>query len=187
MKRGYHLIPFPNKRLVLANIKNTIILFVCPHKILHKHCLYFLLELTMILRETGKNAYAKFWVDKQRVLWYFDSGLHGFLVVALKRPWVWGFPGPFLSFSPLKEEEERALETRFDNVRNTKDTLLLKRKRSISAKVYTSGFFQMGVNSWRLSIPISKMHLQISLIEMNVTLWTSLTLSVPVWDLVMRK
>ena len=29
---------------VLTNIKHTIILFVCPSKILHKHCFYFLLE-----------------------------------------------------------------------------------------------------------------------------------------------
>ena len=35
------------------------------------NCLYFLLGLTMVPRETGNNAYAKFWRDKQRVLWYF--------------------------------------------------------------------------------------------------------------------
>ena len=64
-------------RTVLANIKNTIILFACPPKILHKHCFYFLLGLTMIPRETGNNAYAKFWVDKQRVLWYFLYWLIG--------------------------------------------------------------------------------------------------------------
>ena len=29
---------------LLASIKNTIILFVCPSKILHKHCIQFLLE-----------------------------------------------------------------------------------------------------------------------------------------------
>ena len=29
--------------LELANIKNTIIFFVCPSKILHKHCFQFLL------------------------------------------------------------------------------------------------------------------------------------------------
>ena len=55
----------------LASIKNTIILFVCPPKILHKHCFQFLLGLTMIPRETGNKTYAEFWVDKQRVLWYF--------------------------------------------------------------------------------------------------------------------
>ena len=47
--------------------------FVCPPKILHKQCLYFLLGLTMISKETGNNVYAKFWMDKQRVLWYFLS------------------------------------------------------------------------------------------------------------------
>ena len=59
----------------LANIKNTIILFICPSKILHRHCFYFLLGLTMIPKETGNNAYAKFWVEKQRVLWYFSYWL----------------------------------------------------------------------------------------------------------------
>ena len=29
-------------------------------KFLHKHCLYSLLGLTMVPRETGNNAYAKF-------------------------------------------------------------------------------------------------------------------------------
>ena len=51
----------------LANIKNTIILFVSPPNILHKHCFYFLLGLTIIPRKTGNNAYAKCWVEKQRV------------------------------------------------------------------------------------------------------------------------
>ena len=40
----------------VANIKNTIILFVCPSKILHEHCFYFLLGPTMVPRETGDNA-----------------------------------------------------------------------------------------------------------------------------------
>ena len=31
------------------------------------NCLYFLLGLTMVPRESGNNAYAKFWWDKQRV------------------------------------------------------------------------------------------------------------------------
>ena len=30
----------------------------------------FLLGVTMVPRETENNAYAKFWGDKQRVLWY---------------------------------------------------------------------------------------------------------------------
>ena len=37
----------------------------------HKHCFHFLLGLTMVPRENKSNAYAKFWRDKQRVLWYF--------------------------------------------------------------------------------------------------------------------
>ena len=50
----------PNKKL--ANIKNTIILFVCPFNILHKHCFYFLLGIVMVPRQTGNNAWAKFGV-----------------------------------------------------------------------------------------------------------------------------
>ena len=45
-------------------------LFVFHHKILHKHCLQFLLGVKMAPRETENNAYAKFWGDKQRALWY---------------------------------------------------------------------------------------------------------------------
>ena len=46
-------------------------LFVWHPKILHKHCLQFLLGVKMAPRETEDNAYAKFCVDKQRALWYF--------------------------------------------------------------------------------------------------------------------
>ena len=45
-------------------------LFVCHPKILHKHCLQFLSGVKMAPRETENNAYAKFWGDKQRALWY---------------------------------------------------------------------------------------------------------------------
>ena len=45
-------------------------LFVCDPKILHKHCLQFLLGVKMAPRETENNAYAKFWGHKQRALWY---------------------------------------------------------------------------------------------------------------------
>ena len=45
-------------------------LFVCHPKILHKHCLQFLLGVKMAPRETENNAYAKFWGDKQRALCY---------------------------------------------------------------------------------------------------------------------
>ena len=45
-------------------------LLVCHLKILHKYCLQFLLRVKMAPRETENNAYAKFWGDKQRALWY---------------------------------------------------------------------------------------------------------------------
>ena len=45
-------------------------LFDCRPKILHKHCLQFLLGVKMAPRETENNAYAKFWGEKQRTLWY---------------------------------------------------------------------------------------------------------------------
>ena len=45
-------------------------LFVCNPNILHKHCLQFLLRVKVALRETEKNAYAKFWGDTKRALWY---------------------------------------------------------------------------------------------------------------------
>ena len=35
-------------------------LFVCHSKILHRHCLQFLLGVKMAPRETENNAYAKF-------------------------------------------------------------------------------------------------------------------------------
>ena len=45
-------------------------LFVCHPKILHKHGFQFLLGVKMAPRETENNAFAKFWGDKQGVLWY---------------------------------------------------------------------------------------------------------------------
>ena len=45
-------------------------LFVCHPKILHKHCLQFLLGVRMTPRETENKAYAKFWDDKQTALCY---------------------------------------------------------------------------------------------------------------------
>ena len=44
-------------------------LFVCHPKILHKHCLQFLLEVKMAPRESENSVYVKFWGDKQRALW----------------------------------------------------------------------------------------------------------------------
>ena len=49
-------------------------LFDCRPKVLHEHCLQFLLGVKMAPRQTENNAYAKFWGDKQRTLWYFWSG-----------------------------------------------------------------------------------------------------------------
>ena len=46
-------------------------LFVCPSNILHKHCFQFLLGPLEVPRENLNSAYAKFWRDKQRLLWYF--------------------------------------------------------------------------------------------------------------------
>ena len=49
-------------------------LFVCHSKILHKHCLRFLLGVKMAPRETENNAYAKFGVTNKEhygMLWYF--------------------------------------------------------------------------------------------------------------------
>ena len=45
-------------------------LFVFQPKILHRHCLQFLLEVKMAPRETENDAYAKFWGDEERALWY---------------------------------------------------------------------------------------------------------------------
>ena len=45
-------------------------LFVCRPKVLHKHCLQFLLGVKMAPREIENNTYVKFWGDKQRALWY---------------------------------------------------------------------------------------------------------------------
>ena len=45
-------------------------LFDCRPKVLHKHCLQFLLRVKKAPRETENNAYAKFWGEKQRTLWY---------------------------------------------------------------------------------------------------------------------
>ena len=50
-------------------------LFVCPLKILHKHCLQLLLGVKMAPRETENNAYSNFLgaTNKEHygMLWYF--------------------------------------------------------------------------------------------------------------------
>ena len=43
------------RRKELTTIKNTIILFVCPSKILHKHCSYLVLGPLQVPKETGNN------------------------------------------------------------------------------------------------------------------------------------
>ena len=62
-------------------------LFVCHPEILHKHCLQFLSGVKMAPRETENNASAKFWDDKQRVLWYVMvfSGVVNSLAVRAER------------------------------------------------------------------------------------------------------
>ena len=45
-------------------------LFVWHPEIFHQYCLQFLLRVKITRRETENNAYAKFWGDKQRALWY---------------------------------------------------------------------------------------------------------------------
>ena len=45
-------------------------LFVCHPKILYTHCFQFLLGVKMSPRENENNAYAKFWDDNERALWY---------------------------------------------------------------------------------------------------------------------
>ena len=76
--KNYHLSLFWELNLiimqnciVLASIKNAIVLFVCPSKILHKYGFQFLLGPLKVPRENKNNAYANFWRHKQRVLWYF--------------------------------------------------------------------------------------------------------------------
>ena len=58
-------------------------LFDCRPKVLHKHCLQFLLGVKMAPRETENNAYAKFWGDKQRTLWYVMVFLEWSIVTSL--------------------------------------------------------------------------------------------------------
>ena len=58
----------------------VMILFVNGHsaKILHKHCLQFLVGVKWPQEKVKNNAYAKFWGnDQQTVLWYvmFFSGV----------------------------------------------------------------------------------------------------------------
>ena len=59
--------------------------FVCPPKILHKHCFQFLLGLTMVPRENKNNAYAKFGGTNKQYYGIFRNGLlQGCLEKSLK-------------------------------------------------------------------------------------------------------
>ena len=53
----------------------TIMLYVCHPKMLHKHCLQFLLGVKIAPKETENNAHAKFWGDKQRTLCLICYGI----------------------------------------------------------------------------------------------------------------
>ena len=64
------LAKYPHVLYAKPSNKVYIMLFVCHPKILHKHCFQFVLGVKMAPRETENNAYAKFWDDKQRALWY---------------------------------------------------------------------------------------------------------------------
>ena len=75
-------------------------LFVCHREILREHCLQFLLGVKMAPRETENNAYAKFWGDKQRALWYvivFSGVVNCFSVHVISRLKITS-----RSFRPLK-------------------------------------------------------------------------------------
>ena len=61
------------RKSTLSTFSNPIMLFVCPPKILHDHCLQFLLGHEDVPREIENNACANLWGHKQRVLWYFPK------------------------------------------------------------------------------------------------------------------
>ena len=69
----------------IDHFRNTITyhnaLCLLPQNFAYAICLQFLLEVKMAPRETENNAYAKFWGDKQRALWYVVvfSGMVNFL------------------------------------------------------------------------------------------------------------
>ena len=62
-------------------------LFVCHPKILRKQCVQILLGIKMAQRETENNAYAKFWGEKQRALWYVMvfSGVLNYVIVLVRQ------------------------------------------------------------------------------------------------------
>ena len=64
MELGSGLLTTPENTITYHNTP------CCRPKILQKHCFQFLLGVKEAPRETEINAYAKFWGDKQGVLWY---------------------------------------------------------------------------------------------------------------------
>ena len=75
-------------------------LFVCHPKILHKHCLQFLLGVKMAPRGTENNAYAKFWCYKQtafRSVMVFSGVVNSRGITRVLSNVTWHFN----NFSPL--------------------------------------------------------------------------------------
>ena len=75
-------------------------LFVCHLKILHKHCLQFLLGVKMAPRGTENNAYAKFWCYKQtafRSVMVFSGVVNSRGITRVLSNVTWHFN----NFSPL--------------------------------------------------------------------------------------
>ena len=74
-------------------------LFVCHSKILHKHCLQFLLGVKMAPRETENNAYAKFGVTNKEyygILWHFlEWSIATFSILKGDKAGVEGVFGPY--------------------------------------------------------------------------------------------
>ena len=82
-------------------------LFDCRPKVLHKHCLQFLLGVKKAPRETENNAYAKFWGEKQRTLWYVMVFLEWSIVKILKMKRVREGENYFLHWWLLTEQPSR--------------------------------------------------------------------------------
>ena len=59
----------------LATFKNTVILFVCPSKISHKHCLHFLWDLVWSQEKTKAILMQNFGGTNKEYYGIFESGL----------------------------------------------------------------------------------------------------------------
>ena len=64
VSRGAPLLTTPENTITYHNA-----LCLSP-KILYTHCFQFLLGVKMSPRENENNAYANFWGDNERALWY---------------------------------------------------------------------------------------------------------------------